>query len=44
MAPPTLREPQGRPERYREPTRSQQLGMLVVTALLAVYVFWTVLR
>jgi hypothetical protein len=41
---PTLRGPQGRPERRRGATRSQQLGMLIAIGLLAVYVCWTVLR
>jgi hypothetical protein len=39
---PTIREPQGRPERRREATRSQQLGMLIVIGMLALYVFWRV--
>jgi hypothetical protein len=44
MRPPTRRERQGRAERYREATRSQQLGALTAVAVLVVYVFWTVLR
>jgi hypothetical protein len=44
MARPSLREPQGRPERRRGASRSQQLGMLIAIGLLAVYVYWTVLR
>ena len=41
---PTSRERRDRPERSREATRSQQLGMLVAIGLLALYVFWSVFR
>jgi hypothetical protein len=42
MGLPTLREPRDRLERRRKATRSQQLGMLIVTGMLALYVFWRV--
>jgi hypothetical protein len=41
---PTRRNPRTRPERNWQATRSQQLGMLIVMGVLAVYVFWTVFR
>jgi hypothetical protein len=42
MALPTGREPEVRLRRRREPTRSQQFGMLILIGVLALYVFWQV--